>query len=98
MATCTKTQTEAISIGIEAIELAPIPEPSTPAGERKLGTYDPESVREEVVPPSTAVHALQKWNSPRINMWRVFAAFWSFLVLGMNDGSYGVRCILVTWN
>lgn len=37
---------------------------------------------------STAAH-LQKWNSPRINMYRVFATFWSFICLGANDGAYG---------
>jgi hypothetical protein len=44
----------------------------------------------EETPPSSAVEVLQKWNSPRINMLRVFATFWSFFVTGMNDGSYGV--------
>lgn len=41
-------------------------------------------------PPSTAVNSLQKWNSPRINMWRVFATFYSFIMLGLNDAAYGV--------
>jgi len=49
---------------------------------------NPESAVDS--PPSTAVEALQKWDSPRINMCRVFATFWSFFVTGMNDGSYGV--------
>lgn len=40
-------------------------------------------------PPSNAVEALQRWNTPRINMWRVLATFWSFFVVGLNDGSYG---------
>lgn len=35
--------------------------------------------------------ALQRWNEPRINMWRVFATYFSFFVFGMNDGAYGVR-------
>lgn len=39
--------------------------------------------------PSTASIRLQKWNSPRINMWRVFATFWSFIILGANDAAYG---------
>jgi hypothetical protein len=92
MATCTDTQTEPVSFSIDAIELAPLPDSSATSIQRKLGTSDPESVREEEIPPLTAVNALQKWNSPRVNMWRVFACFWSFLVLGMNDGSYGVSC------
>lgn len=28
----------------------------------------------------------EKWNEPRINMYRTFAAFWAFVVMGMNDG------------
>lgn len=40
-------------------------------------------------PPSTAVASLQKWNNPRINMWRVFATFYSFVILGANDAVTG---------
>ncbi|KIW97826.1 uncharacterized protein Z519_01410 [Cladophialophora bantiana CBS 173.52] len=39
--------------------------------------------------PSTATPQLQKWNSPRINMWRCLGTFYSFVVLGANDGAYG---------
>jgi hypothetical protein len=55
-----------------------------------LGSITLEDVRQDAMPPSQAVEALQRWNFPRINMWRVFATFWSFLIVGMNDGSYGV--------
>lgn len=34
--------------------------------------------------------ALEKWNHPRINVYRSFATFWSFLVMGSNDAAYGV--------
>ncbi|KUJ19598.1 MFS transporter-like protein [Mollisia scopiformis] len=57
--------------------------------EPKLGHPDVEDLREEAIPPDTAVEALQTWHSPRINMYRVFATFWSFFTVGMNDGSYG---------
>jgi hypothetical protein len=33
---------------------------------------------------------LDKWNSPRVNIHRTFATFWSFLVMGVNDTAYGV--------
>lgn len=92
MATITQTQTEPASFGIDAIELTSLPE--QPSNQRKLGIADPESIGQEAVPPLTAVNALQKWNSPGGNMWRVFAAFWSFFVVGMNDGSYGVCSLL----
>lgn len=32
---------------------------------------------------------LQRWNYPRINLWRVLATFWSFVILGLNDAAYG---------
>jgi hypothetical protein len=35
--------------------------------------------------------SLVKWNEPRINIWRVFATFFSFIIVGANDGTYGVR-------
>ncbi|EXJ55269.1 hypothetical protein A1O7_08195 [Cladophialophora yegresii CBS 114405] len=39
--------------------------------------------------PTTATPRLQKWNSPRINMWRCLATFYSFIILGANDAAYG---------
>ncbi|KAJ9613363.1 hypothetical protein H2200_003305 [Cladophialophora chaetospira] len=39
--------------------------------------------------PTTATVQLQKWNSPRINMSRCLATFYSFIILGANDGAYG---------
>ncbi|CZR69988.1 related to tetracycline resistance proteins [Phialocephala subalpina] len=47
---------------------------------------DLEDIRQDATAPDTAVEALQRWNSPKINMWRVFATFWSFFAVGMNDG------------
>jgi hypothetical protein len=35
--------------------------------------------------------ALEKWNQPQINVYRTFATFFSFLVMGANDAAYGVR-------
>ncbi len=34
----------------------------------------------------------QQWNHPRRNMWKVFAAFICFSIVGANDGAYGVSC------
>lgn len=67
-----------------AFELQPL------SAERKIETGDVEDVRGQSTPPDTAVEALQTWHSPRMNMFRVFATFWSFFTVGMNDGSYGV--------
>jgi len=48
------------------------------------------SSQETIAPP--------KWNHPPINKYRTAATFWSFLVVGMNDGSYGVRLALASTN
>jgi fucose permease len=32
---------------------------------------------------------LERWNSPRTNLYRSGAAFWSFVVMGSNDAAYG---------
>jgi hypothetical protein len=33
---------------------------------------------------------LEKWNQNRLNIYRTFATFWCFLVMGANDAAYGV--------
>lgn len=41
---------------------------------------------------------LQRWNSPRLNMWRCLATFYSFVILGANDAAYGALIpYLETW-
>lgn len=32
----------------------------------------------------------EKWNSSRVNMFRVGATFWSLMIMGANDSAYGV--------
>lgn len=39
---------------------------------------------------SDGFRALERWNQPRINIYRSFSTFWSFLVMGANDAAYGV--------
>lgn len=36
------------------------------------------------------VKVAEKWNSPRINTWRLGAVFWSMMIMGANDAAYGV--------
>jgi hypothetical protein len=38
----------------------------------------------------TAVDTLEHWNKPRINTWRFLATLLSFLMMGGNDGAFGV--------
>ncbi|RJE26881.1 Mfs transporter [Aspergillus sclerotialis] len=46
---------------------------------------------DEAVAPPTAVSVVEKWNEPRSNIYRTFATFWSFLVMGANDAAYGLE-------
>ncbi|KAH8731059.1 major facilitator superfamily domain-containing protein [Phaeosphaeriaceae sp. PMI808] len=42
--------------------------------------------------PSPITHPAAKpeqWNHPRSNLFKTFAAFWSFIVMGSNDAAYG---------
>ncbi|OAA59390.1 Major facilitator superfamily domain, general substrate transporter [Cordyceps fumosorosea ARSEF 2679] len=39
--------------------------------------------------PAGAVSALQQWNNPSGNVFRLVACFWCFLVMGANDAAYG---------
>ena len=54
------------------------------------GDAAPQDITNDVPPPENEVEILQQWNSPRINLWRVLATFFSFFVFGMNDGANGV--------
>lgn len=40
--------------------------------------------------PGGAVDSLDHWNKPRINTWRFLATLLSFLMMGGNDGAFGV--------
>jgi hypothetical protein len=92
MSTYTMTEAEPSSSDIE-LQSFSVPQ-SKSQSEQKLGISDLEDIRTNTAPPTEAVEALQRWNSSRIQMWRVFATFWAFFVVGMNDGSYGVSTFL----
>ncbi|TVY59055.1 hypothetical protein LCER1_G000378 [Lachnellula cervina] len=34
---------------------------------------------------------LEKWNRPRINIYRYLATLYSFVIMGMNDAAYGLE-------
>ncbi|KAL2801916.1 major facilitator superfamily domain-containing protein [Aspergillus granulosus] len=36
-----------------------------------------------------AAHEVERWNYPRSNVYKTFATFWAFLVMGANDSAYG---------
>jgi hypothetical protein len=51
------------------------------------------SVESQQQTPAMVVHALEKWNEPSVNINRLFATFWSFVIMGANDAAYGVSSI-----
>lgn len=55
-----------------------------------LETFSADSQQEQ---PATVAHALEKWNEPSVNINRLFATFWSFVIMGANDAAYGVSSI-----
>jgi hypothetical protein len=40
--------------------------------------------------PDAAVDSLEHWSKPKINTWRFLATLLSFLMMGGNDGAFGV--------
>lgn len=55
-----------------------------------FATFD--EANEGTLPSPTTANTtpvLQRWNHPRINIIRVLATFWDFMILGANDAAYG---------
>lgn len=40
-------------------------------------------------PPSASTSVIERWNRPKINIWRTIAAFFTFIMMGANDAAYG---------
>jgi len=59
----------------------------TPQERQSSGLQD--DCNETLPSPTTTSERLEMWNSPRRNIYRVGATFWSFIVMGMNDATYG---------
>jgi hypothetical protein len=49
-----------------------------------------DSTRLNDVHDDDKVDQVQKWNEPRINVIRLAAACWGFMIMGMNDAAIGV--------
>jgi len=48
--------------------------------------------------PDAAEDSLERWNKPRINTWRFLATLLSFLMMGGNDGAFGVWSSAFYWH
>lgn len=53
------------------------------------GTLDDDSPVDLPSPTTQAAARAERWNQSRLNVYRTFAAFWSFIVMGSNDAAYG---------
>lgn len=64
--------------------------PGTPSDSHESSRgNDVQDVISALPAPTTVSQPLERWNHPRGNPPRVFAAFWSLMVMGMNDAAYG---------
>jgi hypothetical protein len=45
-------------------------------------------------PPGNVFPAMERWNHPKSNIYKIAATFWAFLVMGANDAAYGVSLLL----
>lgn len=95
--TARKSNPKMSSTTIELVEASLHRTPSHEAGPsypaRTLRDFSRSDKTQDVISPlpapTTVSQALERWNHPRSNRPRVFAAFWSLLVMGMNDAAYG---------
>ena len=62
-----------------------------PSSEQPIHLQTPIRGSSELLGPvaNRVVETKQRWNSPRINIYRLAAIFFAFINFGMNDGSYG---------
>ncbi|GIC94870.1 putative MFS transporter [Aspergillus udagawae] len=42
-------------------------------------------------PPGNVFPAMERWNHPKSNIYKIAATFWAFLVMGANDAAYGLE-------
>lgn len=52
-----------------------------------------EDSKEQIDSPieeTQSFETLERWNKPRINLYRYLASLYSFVIMGMNDAAYGV--------
>lgn len=71
-----------------------LPPSDAPGAAYGIIPRQPEDRARETPEGPEADHPQERWNEPRINAWRVLATYYSFIVVGANDGAYGV-CIHV---
>ena len=61
------------------------------------GSATEDTMEQVDVSPSSPSPSLEQWNHPRPNMYRYFAALYSFIIMGMNDAASGVSIPRLIW-
>lgn len=75
---------------IALMEMAPGPSTSRRHGSDDNSNEATQAGHDDGPPLHTApVHALEKWNDPKGNVFRIAAVYWSLFVSGANDAAYG---------
>ncbi|GAB7362308.1 hypothetical protein MBLNU230_g2326t1 [Neophaeotheca triangularis] len=63
---------------------------STTDSQHERREQNPTDRNETLPSPTTAPEEAQEtWKTPKINLYRVPATFWAFVIMGMNDATYG---------
>ncbi|PQE14339.1 hypothetical protein CJF30_00006917 [Rutstroemia sp. NJR-2017a BBW] len=84
-----KTSITASEVGIQSLSntsSTSLQSSQTPPTKPEL-----DDISQDTSHPTTDVDPLQRWNHPRINMFRVGACFWGFFCKGMLDSSFGLE-------
>ncbi|KXT12859.1 hypothetical protein AC579_5380 [Pseudocercospora musae] len=59
---------------------------------RSLGSYRPDEEQSPIdaLPsPTVATEPVERWNQSRRNIYKSSASFWAFVIMGLNDATYG---------
>jgi hypothetical protein len=68
----------------------------TPSLEDKSGETV-QTTKDETQESTDDDTKLEKWNQPRINMYRYFTTLFCLIIMGMNDAAYGVSFPTPFW-
>lgn len=75
------------NIELQPIASAALRDPGRKLSEERSKNIDPV----EFLPqPSTTVSVVERWNSPKGNIYRTAATLFAFIIMGANDAAYGV--------
>ncbi|KAL9108469.1 MAG: hypothetical protein Q9227_006803 [Pyrenula ochraceoflavens] len=77
------------TVTIEMVPTGPVSSPEQAAQGSSKENVSPNDQALSLPAPTTAVEVLERWNNPRINVYRILATFYTFIILGANDAAFG---------